>query len=396
MRDEQENSFSIKNLTIFIGVHFIFLFIIILMFPCGYVQANEQLRIAGMGGIFIAIRNTGTSIFGNPAGLTDVQANNASAAFSAQDIDYQSLPTDDGSQLNTMVSFRLIPSIYYSRAIGKFGVALGYSYDLDNRGSTIKIDKTTAEYAVDERKFTSDTNTILIYNLFWESVPVVSMGYSVKPDMTVGFRLKYRYQIYKKGIITRPFILSAVHGTDVNRNDATKLLPAIINNLDIGKSIDNFKNGKDSIEEVEFDLSGKGIDIDLALQTKIRDKVYLGFMLEHLIQRKVALAQPSEIIIGVGLIPLSWFNAGFDVHKSLSNKGLEMNFGWEVHREWQKGFSGGLVFRNGFFRESLKNNLSIGLGISLGGSEWDYALIKPLDGSSLSKATHMISSTTRF
>jgi hypothetical protein len=295
-----------------------------------------------------------------------------------------------------MVSFRLMPSVYYSRAIGKFGVALGYSYDLDNRGSIIKIDKTTAEYAVDERKFTSDTNTILTYNLFRESVPVMSVGYSVKPDTTVGLRLKYRHQIFKKGAITRPLLLSAVHGPDVNRNDATKLLPAIINNLDIGKSIENFKNGEDSTEEVETDLSGRGIDVDLGLQIKIYDNVYLGFMLEHLIQRKVASAQPSEIIIGVGAIPLSWLNAGFDVHKSLSNKGLDMNLGWEAHYEWQRWFSGGLVFRNGFFRKSSENNVSLGIGLSLGRSEWDYAFVKPMDGSSIGKATHQLSSTTRF
>jgi len=372
--------------------------IILLMCICEYGHADESLRIAGMGGTFIAIRNTGASVFGNPAGLTVVDANNASAAFSTQNLDYQSLPTANGAQLDTMVSFRLIPSIYYSRSIGKFGVALGYLYDLDNRGSTIKIDKTTAEYAVDERKFTSDTNTILKYNLFQESVSVVSVGYSIKSDMTVGFRLKYRHQIFKKGVITRPLILSAVHGPDVNINDATKLLPAIINNLDIGKSIDNFRNGKDSTEEVEADLSGRGIDIDLGLQTKIYDpgNVYLGFMLEHLIQRKVALAQPSEIIIGMSAIPLSWLNAGFDVHKSLSERGIEMNLGWEAHCEWQKGFSGGLAFRNGFSRESSKNNLSIGLGLSLGGSEWDYAIVKRMDGSSISKAMHMVSSTTRF
>jgi hypothetical protein len=369
-----------------------------LMCICQYGHASESLRIAGMGGVFVAVQNTETSVYGNPAGLTVVEANNVSAELSTQNLDYQSLPTNDEASLNTMVSFRLTPTICYSRAIGKFGVALGYLYDLDNRGSTLEIDKTTAEYAVDERKFTSDTNTILKYNLFRESVPIISLGYSAKPDMTIGFRLKYRHQIFKKGVITRPLRLSAVHGPDVNRNDATKLLPAIINNLDIGKSIENFKNGEDSTEEVESDLSGKGIDIDLGIQTKIYDKsnVYLGFMLEHLIQRKVALAQPSVIRIGISAIPLSWLNAGFDVHKSLSKKGLEMNLGWEAHCEWQRWFSGGVVFRNGFSRESSENNLSLGIGLSLGGSEWDYALVKPLDGSSISKATHKLSSTTRF
>ena len=381
-----------------------------LMCACEHGYTSEPLRIAGMGGVFSAVYNTEASIFGNPAGLTVVEANNVSAAFSAQNLDYESLPINNGTeqgtgpqvitaaQLNEKVSFRLSPSMQYSRAIGKFGVAFGYFYDLDNRESTLRVDKTTAVYIVDERKFIADTNTILKYDLYRESVPVLSIGYAVKPDLAVGIRLKYRQQTYKKGVITRPVELTAVHDPDVNRNDATKLLPAIMNNLDIGKTIEDYKNGVGSVDEVEIDSSGRGLDFDFGIQAKLYDKgnVCLGFMLDHLIQRKVAFAQPSEIRIGLGAIPLEWLNAGVDFRKSLSKKGLEMNLGWEVHYEWQKGFSGGVIFRNGFSRESSENNLSLGIGLRLGGSVWEYALVKTLDSSPISKANHLLSSTTRF
>jgi hypothetical protein len=361
----------------------------------GQSYANEQLRIAGMGGAFAGILNTEASIFGNPASLTGIKDNNISAGLFAQNLEYQSLPIDDGSQLNTEISFRLNPSIYYCKAIGKFGVALGYLYDLDNRGSTIKINATTAEYIVDERKFISDTNTIIKYNLFRESVPAFSVGYSIKQDLSVGIRLKYREQIFKKGVINRPLVLSAIHDPDVNRNDATKLLPAIINNLDIGASIDNFKNGKDSVESVEADSSDGGIDIDIGMQ-KTMKSVTIGVMIDHLIQRKIVLSQPSELRLGVGVTPNKWINGGFDIHKSLKDKGIGLNVGLEAHYYWEKWFKGGIILQNGFSHEASKNNISFGAGLMLGSSKWSYALVKPIDDTPISKATHIIASSTRF
>ncbi len=365
------------------------------MLSCEYTYANEQLRIAGMGGAFAGILNTEASIFGNPASLIGIKDNNISAGLSAQNLEYQNLPINNGSQLNTEISFKLSPSIDHCKSIGKFGIALGYLYDLDNRGSTIKINATTAEYIVDESKFIWDTNTIIKYNLFRESVPTFSLGYSIKKDLSVGIRLKYREQIFKKGVINRPLILSAVHDPDVNRNDATKLLPAIINNLDIGASIDNFKNGKDSVENVEADSSGGGIDVDLGVQKTIKG-ITIGAMIDHLIQRKIVLSQPSELRLGVGAMPFKWMNAGLDIHKSLKDKGIEFNVGLEISYYWEKWFKGGIILQNGFSHEASKNNISLGAGLMLGSSKWSYALVKSIDGTPISKATHIFASSTRF
>lgn len=360
--------------------------------------ASESFRISGMGGAFVAISTGETSVFGNPASLVNLKENNASLSFSTQNLDYQNLPLENEDQANTSLSFRLIPSLYYTRSFGKFGVGFGYVYDLDNRNSTIRIESTTAEYIVNENKFISDTNTILKYDLFKEKYPIFCLAYSVKPELAIGIRLKYRDQVFKKGVITRPFKLTSVHDPDVNKNDATKLLPAIINNLNIGQSIDDFKEGEYSNEEVEADLSGKGLDVDFGMQTMVYEqwKMTAGFMIDHLIQRKIALSQPSILRLGIGSIPYSWLVAGFDLHKTINDKGFGMNIGWEAAYSWQKGFSGGAVFRSGLSYESSKTNLSLGVGIRLGDSEWNYAIIKPLDGSSISQATHVFSSLTRF
>jgi len=369
---------------------------IILIFSFQYAYASEQIRIAGMGGTFVGMLNTESAIFGNPASLIGIKDNNIAVGLSAQNLEYKSLPINDGSQLNTKISFRLNPSIYYCRAIGKFGIAFGYFYDFDNRSSAIKINATTAEYIVDERKFISNTDTIINYDLFRESVPVFSLGYSINDDLSIGIKFKHRHQIFKKGVINRSLVLSAVHDPDVNRNDATKLLPAIINNLDIGKSIDDFKNGKDSVESVEADSSESGFDIDIGVQRQIAKNIVVGVMLDHLIQHKIVLSQPAELRLGIGAVPVRWLTAGFDVHKSLKDKGIEFNIGYEANYEWKKWFKGGAFLQNGLSREAGKNNVSLGLGLTLGSSKWSYAFVKPIDNTPISKATHIFASSTRF
>ena len=372
--------------------------ILYLLLTSSSALSNESLRIAGMGGAFVGLYNTEGAIFGNPAGLISIHDNNISLALSAQDMEYESLPSGEGEQLNTLISFRLSPSIYYSRVIKGVGVGLGYVDDLDNRSSIFKVGETLAEYSVDERKLSTETNVVLDYDFFRDQAAILSLGYSVKPDLAVGLRMKYRKRTDKEGTIFRPFRLTAVHGEEVNRNDATKLLPAIMDNLDIAGAVDKFKAGEDSYEEVATDLSGSGLDADMGVQAKISDtgNISAGFMLDHLIQRRIINAQPSSVILGIGARPKDWLVAAFDIQKLLADSGLNVSLGWEIHYEWQRWFSGGITIRNGFTHESSEDRLSLGIGLVLGGSHWDYTLVKPLDGSNIYKAEHMLSSTTRF
>jgi hypothetical protein len=373
-----------------------------LLYPAlSCVHANEAVRLAGMGGAFVGLYNTEGAIFGNPAGLINVQDNNLSIALSAQDLDYEDLPAGNDEQLNTKISFRLSPSVYYSRTIRGIGIGLGYIDDLDNRSSIFRVESTEAEYIVDERKFVSDTNTVLDYDFFREKASVFSLGGMLNPRLAVGIRMKYKHRIVKEGTIYRPLHLEAVHGEEVNRNDATKLLPAIIDNLDMGDAIERFREGRDSHEDVLADLSESGFDLDLGMQAKLFDSgnISAGFMLDHLIQRRIVDPQPSKIRLGIGATPRKWLIAAFDLQKALGDSGLNVNLGWEACYRWRRWFSGGIMIRNGFAHESsngTKDKLSIGIGLVLGGSHWDYTLVKPLDSSPIRKAAHMFSSTTRF
>ncbi len=192
--------------------------------------ANESLQIAGMGGAFAGLHSVEGGIFGNSAGLISIQDNNLSVALSTQDLDYGGLPLSEDEQANTWISFRLTPSIYYSGTIKGVGISLGYVDDADSR-NIIKIIDAKASYAVDERKFTSETDTVLEYDFFREQGAALSLGYPINQELAIGIKLKYRHRTVKEGVIHRPLILTAVHGEDVNRNDPVMLLPAIIARL---------------------------------------------------------------------------------------------------------------------------------------------------------------------
>ena len=260
------------------------------------------------------------------------------------------------------------------------------------------MEKTAAEYSVDEMKFTSVTNTVLNYDVFRERGAILSLGYRIKPGVSIGIRWRRKHQLARKGTITRPLEITAVHGEDVNRNDATKLLPAIMNNLDIGDAIDNFKKGEGSTEDVITDQSGTGNVLDLGMQSMLPlpGNMVFGFILSNVTQRRIVNSEPSTMRIGIGASPNEWFSAALDLQKQLTGGSMNLNLGWEVHLKWNRWFSAGIMLRNGFAREASVDKLAFGLGLVLGSSHWEYSVVKPLDGSPLRESVQMISSSTRF
>ena len=115
-----------------------------------------------MGGVMIATNASDASIFGNPAGLIDVEGNNLSAGVTLSDFRHVTLPTVPEFQFSEQLELGLSPSITYSRSFQGTGFSIGYLSSLRNK-STFSLENTRSEYLVDEQRFLAKTLSITEY-----------------------------------------------------------------------------------------------------------------------------------------------------------------------------------------------------------------------------------------
>ena len=109
-------------------------------------EADEKLRIAGMGGVKAGMNAPDSGIFGNPAALLEVVENNLSLAFSVENYQYEKLPETDAIQFVATLNFDSRPSVYYSRAFDNFGIAVGYATTLNNFAESDRFPMRTAHH----------------------------------------------------------------------------------------------------------------------------------------------------------------------------------------------------------------------------------------------------------
>jgi len=353
--------------------------------------SNEALRIAGMGGAFIGIPSVDTGIFGNPAALVSVKANNLSFAFSVENFGYDELSAVADEQFASKLALRSKPSVYYSRSYGDMGFSIGYLSDWNNTAK-FTIENTQSSYIVNERKFEAETPFFTYYDTLWENG--VALGFSKRLQTAiVGMRLKILRQTAKRGQLVSALFLESEHGEDVNPNDPRQLIPAIIDNLEHSIRRD---------DEVELDLSDTGLDFDFGAQTDLLTKkldvkgLTAGFILTNVLHRTFAVKRHSELGIGLGYEPLPWVTTGLDLRKQFAEKGVTVNFGWEIRGKWQRGALIEAAVRNGFDISIAQKRFAIGLLLALGNSYWEYTLIKQIGGESDSKSNHTVASTVRF
>ena len=353
--------------------------------------SNEALRIAGMGGAFIGIPSVDAGIFGNPAALVNVKANNLSFAFSVENFGYDELSAAADEQFASKLALRSKPSIYYSRSYGDMGFSIGYLSDWNNTAK-FTIENTQSSYIVNERKFEAETPFFTYYDTLWENG--VALGFSQRLQTAiVGMRLKIFRQTAKRGQLISALFLESEHGEDVNPNDPRQLIPAIIDNLEHSIRRD---------DEVELDLSDTGLDFDFGAQTDILTKrlgvkgLTAGIILTNILHRNLTGRRRSELGIGLGYEPLPWVTTGLDLRKQFAEKGVTVNFGWEIRGKWQRGALIEAAVRNGFDISIAQKQFAIGFLLALGNSYWEYTLTKQIGGGSDSKSNHTVASTVCF
>ncbi|MBM3235167.1 hypothetical protein FJZ31_02590 [Candidatus Poribacteria bacterium] len=359
---------------------------------------NEALRIAGMGGAFIGISSVDAGVFGNPATLVDVKANNLSFAFSVENFRYDELSEAEDKQFASNLVLRSKPSVYYSRAYRDMGFSVGYLSDWNNTAK-FTIENTQSSYIVNERRFEAETPFCTRYDTLWENG--VALGFSKRLQTAiVGMRIKILRQTAKRGQLISSLRLESIHGEDVNPNDPRQLIPAIIDNLELKDG--NIKDAIRPDDEVELDLSDTGLDVDFGAQTAILTKklnvngLTAGFILTNVLHRKLAAKRHSELGIGLGYEPLPWITTGLDLRKQFAEKGLTVNFGWEIRGKWQRGASIETAVRNGFDISIAQKRFALGFLLALGNSYWEYTLTKQFKGESYSEANHTLASTICF
>ena len=348
--------------------------------------ANEALRIAGMGGVFIGISSSDAGVFGNPAVLTDVDNNNLAFAFSMENFSFDELPKDSNEQYARRLSLRSKPSLYYSRSHKGIGFSVGLLIGM-NSTARLSIESTRSDYIVNERKFESDTDVLTDYGLLWEGGAILGLSKKLH-NAKFGMRLKILRQIAKHGQLVSTLHLTSIHGEDVNPNKPKEFIPAIIDNVEY-----EILRG----DNAELDLSVTGLDIDIGIHADVlAEKITAGFVFSNLLQRKLTVPRHATVGIGVGYTQFDWITAGLDLRKKFGEKGLAANLGWEIYGKLRKGASVDVALRNGISRENAQNRFSLGIKLALGNSCWEYAQTRRITGQSFRNANHVIASTICF
>jgi len=358
--------------------------------------ADEQLRIAGMGGVKVGMNAPDSGIFGNPAALLEVVENNLSLAFSVENYHYEKLPETDAIQFAATLNFDSRPSVYYSRAFDDFGIAVGYATTLNNFAES-EIERTRSEYLVDQRQFSATTNLVTDYNLLWESSLTIGFSKRLKESL-IGFRLKRVSQTAKRGQILSLLNIESQHSSNVNINDPRELIPAIIDNVDFTDPAQYF----DSVDRPSQDLTVSKFEVDLgyqrdfSIETLGNRPLRAGLIVENLLQRKLVRQLPLKFGVGAAYEPLNWIALGADIWRVLGHRGLDFAVGWELHESWARGFKGAAALRGGLSRIDATAIFSVGASFALGSLHWEYTLNKRFKGQTLGEATHLFASTVRF
>ena len=349
-----------------------------------------------MGGVMIATNASDASIFGNPAGLIDVEGNNLSAGVTFSDFRHVPLSAVPEFQFSEQLELGLSPSITYSRSVQGAGFSIGYLSSLRNK-TTFSLENTRSEYLVDEQRFLAKTLSITEYEQLLQSGWYI--GYSKKMGRSqFGLRLNQITQHAKRGRVLVGLALDAQHASDINVNDPRALIPAIIDSLDLA----NLGQYIDQSDEVSQDLEISNFDFDLGYQHYFnidmieKRRVLTGLVIRNLLQRKLVAQLPTTIGIGANTKIFQWLTTGLDLWRVPGHRGLDVAFGWELAESWQRGFSGNIALRNGWSRIDGVGIFSFGLSLGLGGSRWEYSMQARFRNQPLAEATHSFASTVRF
>lgn len=369
---------------------------IYLLFCASVGFASEMLKIRGMGGVSAALKTDDPGLFGNPASLLQCQDNVLSATFSIENFEYEKLKEKPGEQFRSRFVFLSQPSVYYSRIIGNTGFSAGILSEL-SADAHFTLKNTKSDYIVNERRFSSDTDLLIDYDLLWERQLLFGIARELT-DFLVGTRIKFIRQRLKIGQRISALNLESVHDPKINPNDPRELIPAIIDNLDIGNpakyvSHENLPEQDKLTTGFEIDLGGQR---EFNVLYPIDQKVLAGVLVENLIQYNLIKNHPTKFRIGFYSKLTRWLEAELDLFRVSGSRGLDLAAGVEAHGMLSRWAKVGGAFRVGIARVNSEGQFSTGFRITLGSAYLEYSLIKKFSGEKIKNARHLFASTVRF
>lgn len=339
--------------------------------PC---TANEMLRVAGMGGTRIATSADDAGIFGNPTSLVSVKHHNLAFGIVSENIHWTELPKHGRDQFAAEVNTDLYPSVYYSHAFDKWGFSAGYNAKSTNYAN-FTLSATRAEYDINARRFSAETDFITDYSLFHEQNWVLGLSRRVAGSV-VGTRLKWVAQDVKTGAVVSTLNLAARHGPDVDVHVPEQLIAAITEELQFGDRV------RDIIHEQQpiYDRTANRLELDIGLQREIwfdahreNPPLQVGVLFENLLRANLVEPLPFRLGIGVAYEPLKWIAVGADLWRDTGQRGLSFAVGTEFHKTWSGRYPITTALRIGAGRANSVMHFSAGAGLRLGTTYVEYA-----------------------
>ncbi len=337
--------------------------------------ANEMLRIAGMGGTRIATSADDAGIFGNPASLVSVKHHNIALGFTAENLHWTELPKQNRDQFVAETNIDLYPSIYYSHVFGEWGVSAGYTATLTNFAN-FTVSATRADYDINARRFTAETDLITDYSLFREERWVLALSRRVA-ESVVGARLKWVGQDVNTGAVVSTLNLAARHGPDVDAHAPEQLIEAITEELQFGDRV------RDIIHEEQptFERTAKRLELDIGLQHEVwfgEDRTYpplqVGVLFENVLRANLVEPLPFRLGAGVAYAPLEWILVAADLWRNTGQSGASFAVGTELHKTWNRTSPISVALRLGAGRVDSVLHFSAGAGLRLGTTYLEYTV----------------------
>ena len=359
-------------------------------------EANELLRIAGMGGTRIATSAADAGIFGNPASLVSVKHHNIAFGIAAENLRWAVLPKQGSDQFAAEVNTDLYPSVYYSHAFGAWGVSAGYNATSTNYAN-FTLTATRAEYNPNARQFSAKTDFITDYSLFHEQNWVLGLSRKIAGSV-VGARLKWVVQDVNTGAVVSTLNLAARHGPDVDVHAPEQLIAAITEEVQFGDRVRDLVHE----QQVTYDRTTNRLELDIGLQHEIwldtdraNPPLHVGILFENLLRANLVEPLPFRFGIGVAYDLLEWMTVAADLSSATGQRAVDYAVGTEFYKTWKGNYAVALRLGVGGMNKT-STHFTAGIAFVLGTLSTEYTLSRPLIYLPIREAHHLLALTLRL